>query len=466
VSAISLRRTLWRACAVLSISLCLLAVATRKATAQAVPAATWPIGDTSPADQPLPGQMLGSDLTLNQGVNAINAENESFDRFGLGLSAQGGLETNFLGTQTNQITTGIMQFGAEAGLQLHNERTRFFALYQPQYNVYPAYPEINNFAQRYFQSLTHDFTARSSIAWGVTGARFLSLNQYAPQTLGIGGLGIIVPTLGTELRQDSFESTNAATSIRYQYLLSTRTTLTGTLTGGFFLLIPADISSPNRGITERFFTSGADLRLDYQWSPSTTVGAEITPIYIYGLQPHGHEVAETVQATYHRQITATLSARVGAGPLFIQYSSPLFGSLQETSYAITGVVTRQLRQSQFSVGYNRAFLVNLLSPAVVSNSVNGNAYLPFHGHWIYTGTATYARDAGSSNTFGTGQFVGASTQLAYQVARRFQVFALYSVISERFSSGTGSSSQGFTRNQIGGGIRFNLGNPMTSGGMQ
>ena len=116
-----------------------------KAVAQAVPAGELPPGEGNPADQVLPGQSLGSNLSLNQGVNAINAENQSFDRFGLGLSASGGEQTNFLGTQTNQQMASYAQFMADGGVLLRSERTRYFLLYQPQYNVYPELFAVEQF---------------------------------------------------------------------------------------------------------------------------------------------------------------------------------------------------------------------------------------------------------------------------------------------------------------------------------
>ena len=99
-----------------------------KAVAQAVPAGELPPGEGNPADQVLPGQSLGSNLSLNQGVNAINAENQSFDRFGLGLSASGGEQTNFLGTQTNQQTASYAQFMADGGVLLRSEQNPLFSL--------------------------------------------------------------------------------------------------------------------------------------------------------------------------------------------------------------------------------------------------------------------------------------------------------------------------------------------------
>ena len=81
-----------------------------RAIAQAVPAGELPPGESNPMDPLLPGQSLGSNLSLNQGVNAISAENQSFEKYGLGLSASGGDETNFFGTQTNQQSAGYAQF--------------------------------------------------------------------------------------------------------------------------------------------------------------------------------------------------------------------------------------------------------------------------------------------------------------------------------------------------------------------
>lgn len=456
-----------------------------RAMAQAVPAGELPPGESSPTDQVLPGQSLGSNLSLNQGVNAINAENESFQRFGLGLSASGGEETNFLGTQTNQLTAGYGQFAADGAVLLHNERTRYFLVYQPQYNLYPQFSQVNNFSQSAFQSVAHSMSDRSWIEWDATAARYLSLDQFLPQSLGIGGIGVVVPTPAAQLLQDSFKVTNAATTLIYKYLINSRMTFTGTATGAFFLLVPSQVQTsagtpvptPDTGFGERFVTSGADLRLGYQLTGRDAVGAAITPVYVYGMVPAGHEAAETVQATYTRELTPTFTATVGAGPLFIQSSSIQIGnvrvgSFQDTSYAVNASLSRLLKQSQFTVNYSRAIMVNLLEPAIAANTVSSSAYLGFGNSWIFTGAGSYSRYGGNGTLYGFGQVYGGSAQIAYQWTKSVQLFALYSVLSESFSSGSTQSSLGFTRNRFGGGIRFNLGNPIarsnstTPGGMQ
>jgi hypothetical protein len=401
-------------------------------------------------------------------VNAINAENQSFERYGLGLSASGGDETNFFGTQTNQQSAGYGQFAADGGLLLHNERTRYFLLYQPQYNIYPQYSNVNNFSQRGYQSLAHAISARSALQWDTTAARYLSLNQYLPQSLGIGGVGVVVPTLGTQLEEDSFEVTNAASTINYKYLINTRMTFSATGTGAYFLMVPSRVMSsvPNPNLTERFLTVGGDVRLTYQLTLRDTVGGALTPIYIDGISPGGHESAETLQATYARELSPTFTARVAAGPLFIQSSGADIGTFNDTSYSINASLSRKLRQSEFSVYYTRAILVNLLEPAIVSNSIGSSAYLGFGNNWIFIGAGSYTHNAGNGQLYGPGHVYGGSAQLAYQIGKDLQLFALYSITSQSFSTAVNAPSLGFTRNQFGGGIRFNLGNPVTRGGLQ
>ncbi|MGC1781690.1 MAG: hypothetical protein WA708_04150 [Acidobacteriaceae bacterium] len=430
------------------------------AMAQAVPPATWPGGNGNPAEQPLPGQVLGSDLTLNQGATAIAAENESFNKFAVGLQASGGAITNFFGSSTNPQTAGFAQFTGNFGVLLQNERTRYFAFYQPQYNLYPQFTQVNSFAQSAFQTLTHQITERTGIEWDLTGARYLSLNQFLPQTLEIGGIGIIVPTIGQQLLEDSYEITNAATTVHLRSLLSARWTLDATVTGGFFLLVPTDEATATPNATQRFVTSGGDIQLNYQLSDRDIVGGELTPIYTYGLLPSGHETAETLEGVYQRQLTPTLSARVAAGPLFIQSSSSIYGSLQDTSYAVNAALSRSLRQSQFSLTYSRAFIVSLLSPATAANSVGFTAYVPMGRNWIAIGDATWVHDSGTA-TYGAGTIYGGEGELAYQLASKVQIFGRYSVLSQSFDQLTGQQSYSFVRNQFGGGIRFSLGNPTT-----
>lgn len=409
--------------------------------------------------------MLGSDLTLNQGVNAIAAENESFDRYGLGLQASGGAITNFFGSQTNKVTAGFAQFSADAGILLRTNRSRFFAFYQPQYNLYPQYSQVNNYAQSAFSNFTHQLTEHTAFAWDATGARYLSLNEFLPQTLGIGGIGIVVPTLGQQLLETSFQVTNGATTLHLRSLLNERLTFDASLTGAIFLIVPKDVTRVGSSGTERIVTSGADFRVAYQRTERDTIGFAVTPVYLLGFTPAGHEIAETVQGTFARQLTPTLSASVAAGPLFIQSSSPVFGSVQATSYAVNAGLSRQIRQSQFSLTYSRAFMVNFLTPAVVSNGAGFSTYLPLRRNWILLGNATYTHDSGTTN-YGTGNIYSGSAELAYQIATKLQLFGRYSLLSQSFAAASGLQAYSFTRNQFTGGIRFNLGNPNTPGGVQ
>lgn len=474
LSHISEPRTRLRLHVMMSALVCMILLPVGRAAAQAVPAGTAPGGDTSPYDQPLIGQSLGSDLTLNQGATAIEAENESFNRYALGLQVEGGAQTNFLGSQTNQVTAAYTSFTADAGLNLHTQRTQYFLLYQPQYNVYPQFSSINNFAQTFYQTLDHAVTEHVGVSWDLTAARYLSLDQYLPQSLGIGGIGIVVPTLQTELLQNSFEVTNAATVMKLQYLISERMTFTGALTGGYFIMIPADRSAttPTTIPTERFVTAGADLKLTYQWTAKDSVGGELTPIYIYGVKPSGNLKAEALQAIYTRQLNATTSVSVGAGPLFFQASIPSFGSTNEVSYALTAGVSRKIRQSQQSASYSRAFLVGFLSPAIVANEFSANSQVPLPHHWLATGAFNYTSEA-TSGSFGTqagdqygGSLYGGTARIAYLIGKRAEVYGLYARFSQDLSYGQTQSAYNFTQNKFGGGIRFNLGNPNTNGGQQ
>lgn len=433
-----------------------------QAMGQAVPAGS---GDTNPSDQPLAGQALGSSLTLNQGVSAIAAENESFERYGLGLATSGGYITNFLGSQSNPLGTGYLQFNVNGGLMLRSSRTHYFALYQPQYTVYPQYTVVNNLSQAFYQSLVHSFSEHTAMSWGTTAARYLGLNEYLPQSLGIGGIGVIVPTPGQQLLKNSYELTNAATNLSLRHLMSARMSFTGTLTGAYFLEAPTNVAQLNPSVAQRFITSGLDARMDYQWTRRDAVGVAVTPIYVEGLTPSGHQSAETLQGTYQRQLTSTLSATVAAGPLFIQSSSSQFGSATYNSYAVSASITRQLRQSQFAAGFSRALLVNLLEPPLVADSVSGSAYLPEGSHWIFSGAGSYSHSAATS-LYGAGHLYGGSAQASYRISRQMQLFALYSLISQSYTFGSTQQLSGFTRNQFGAGIQFNLGNAITQGGMQ
>lgn len=461
-----LRSSVLHLSGVLCFALCLLPTLGRQAAAQALPAATAPMGDLNPEDQPLPGQQLGTDLTLNQNIRAINAENESFSRFGLGFQVTGGAQTNFFGTETNPVTAAYTNVSADFGLVLHNNRTRYFALYQPEYDMYPQYTSLNHLSQNFFQDVDYVLSERAAITWGTTASRYLSIDQYLPESLGIGGIGFVVPTLQTQALENSYESSNVATSLRLQYLMSTRLTFTGTLTSSWFLLVPIDYAGASGSFSERFMINGGDFRLDYQLDLKDTIGAEVTPIYVYGLNPVGHDTDETLQAIYKRQVTSTLTVEAGAGPLFIQSTSPAYGNFQDTSYAVNAAVSHQIRHSQFTLMYQRAIVVDFLGPPLADHEVNFNSHIPLASHWIITSNALYIHDLGNALE-GPGTIYGGSAQIAYQIAHKVQLFAQYSRLSQNFALGQiQAQPYAFSQNQFGAGIRFNIGNPITLGGVQ
>ncbi len=461
----NVRRPVWLAI-LLCAAACLLPVLAQQAAAQAAPAATWPAGDTAPAEQPLEGQMLGTDLNLNQDVNAIGAENESFDKYALGVAALGGAQTNFFGTKTDHITVGYLQLSGNAGLNLRNDRTHFLALYSPQYNIYPQYSTVNGYDQRYYQTLEHLLSEHAVIGWDTTASRYLSLDQYLPQGLNIGGIGVVVPALGTELFDDSFQVTNAATSLRLRYLVSDRMTFTADATTGYFLLVPTNRSFSSV-YGERFITSGANAQLNYQLTAKDTIGGAMTALYIDGLTPSGHATVEAPEFLYKRQLSAVLKVEAGAGPLFVQSTGTTELGLttpayKDTSYALNAGISRQVRQSQFSLAYSRAFVVSFLAPGVIANQVGFTGYVPMAHHWILTSAASYVHE--NSTIYG-GTIYGGSAQMSYLIGPRTELYGLYSVYSQNLSGGA-ANSYGFTRNKFGAGIRFTLGNPTTPGGTQ
>lgn len=428
------------------------------------------MGDAAPEDQPLMGQQLGSNLTLNQTVGTTNAENEAFNRYDLDFQAEGGAQTNLFGTKTDQQTVGYMTFTADGALNLRSDRTRYYALYEPRYNVYPQYSYVNSFGQTFLQSLNHSITQHVWVYWDTTASRYLSLEQFLPPTLGIGGIGIVAPNLQTLLLASRFEQTNAATSLRLRNLMSSRMTFTATATGAFFLTVPVNETKVAGTFGQRFLTGGADLRLDYQMDPRDSIGAEITPIYVYGLSPKGHLAAEAVQGVFKRQLTAMTSVTAAAGPLFFQVSLPGLGSSQNISYAVNASVTRQIRQSQLTVGYSRAFIVSFLTLPTVAQQATLNAYIPMRRHWVLTAAASYARNSsqktGSNSAAGYGGTIyGGSAQIAYLLGPKTEFYGIYSRFSQDFTYGP-TQGYSYSQNKFGAGIRFTLGNPTTTGGMQ
>jgi len=246
--------------------------------------------------------------------------------------------------------------------------------------------------------------------------------------------------------------------------MSARSTFTASLTSSWFLFVPIDISGATGQYSERFTVSGADFKYQYQWDLRDSIGVEATPVYTYGLNPYGHDVDETLELLYQRQLSATWTASVGAGPLFIQSTGPAYGSVQDVTYAANASLSHQIRESQFALSYQRAFIVSFLEPALASDEINFNTHVPISKHWIVTSNFLYVRELGSIQA-GSGTIYGGSGQAAYQIGSRAQLFAQASRLSQSYNFGL-PQPYAFTQNQFSVGIRLNVGNPITRGGTQ
>ena len=181
------------------------------------------------------------------------------------------------------------------------------------------------------------------------------------------------------------------------------------------------------------------MRVDYQWTPRDVVGGSCDPVYVYGVTPSGHQSAETVQGTYQRHLTSDVNGMVGAGPLFIQSSSPQIRQHDDNSYAVNASISRQLRQSQFSAGYTRAFLVNLLEPAVATDSIQRMLISP-RGITGFSAERVRIHTAAATDVYGAGHVVGGSAQISYQLTTEMQFFAQYSIFRRLYSYGTAQPS--------------------------
>jgi hypothetical protein len=395
---------------------------------------------------------------VNANANSVLLTDHQQAPFNASIELRGSYTPNVFASSQNTMADGYFAGAAPVGYRFENADTRFSANYRIDGYIYPGYPEVNSISQVYTHRLQHRSSEETSYSWDVATGRTSSVGQYLPAVIAVGGTGVVQPTVGQNVAQNSYTTSNIVTDIGIVHRFTEVDRITATATGGW---IEQHEIVAAAGVPAEILRSepvGVDIQYDHRITAKSSLGAEVTDLYLRGLAPVGHENYAVTEATFKRKFSPYLAAEVAAGPLFSRQTSAQTGAASTTGYAANAGFDYDTTFARVTVNYSRVIQLQYQAAPVIANQVFGVFDRPISrdfdltlvGRYIHSGSAV--GEPAQDNLSLTGR-------LGYYLTSRLQLF----VSGARFqlvSAPLPTRPLSYNQNVFSGGIDFLFGPPL------
>jgi hypothetical protein len=349
---------------------------------------------SGPAGDALQVDPINTLAYVNANASSVQYTDRLHGPLSIGVEARGAYADNVFDAAQGRQSGAYFTGGAPVGYRWENDRARFSVNYRIDGFVYPGYSSINSISQIYLHKWQYTKSDITNFYWDVAAGRVTSLGQYLPTLIPIGNTGVTQPTIGANVLENSYTTSDAITVLGFTHKLSDYSQMTGSVTGGW---IEERQDAPIPGEARQYLKTepaGFDFELDHLISPKTALGGEVTNVFIRGLAPVGHDDYTAVEATFKHNFTPTIGMRVAAGPLFAVVSSSTIKS-NDVTYALSGAVDYTTINSRINLDYARVIAVDYQTTPAVANqfsavfdrSLTRGLDLTLAARYIHTGSS-------------------------------------------------------------------------------
>ncbi|HWZ13462.1 MAG TPA: hypothetical protein VNX22_10020 [Acidobacteriaceae bacterium] len=400
---------------------------------------------------------------VNENADTTQYVDREAGPFNLGIDLKSGYGDNLFNTPGSTQSGYYTGFGVPVGLRLRSKQTLFNANYRIDQIYYPQFSDVANTSQSLTGQLEHHASEHTSYFWNLSGGRINNFGQYLPAFIQIGNTGVAQGSVRTSGLENGYTTSNAASSLGFTHGLSERNQVFGTVTIGWVEQAQgkADPGQPRQLI--RSEVAGLDLRYDHATGPRSSIGAEVTNVYIRGLAPRGHDNYTTLSAIYRRTLTAHLDFHASAGPLFSVASGGGVGSQQNFTYAASANMDYSIAHTRIGVGYNRVLQLDYIQSAVTANQFSGMFDRELSPTIDLTIDGRYVLSDSSSALLRQSQF-GVDGRINKRIAANILLFVSATRSQQTAPSALGNTNS-FSRDDVSAGITVLFGNPIYSRGV-
>jgi len=401
-------------------------------------------------------------VSTNESADTLQYADRELGPVNVGVDLKGGFSDNLFNSSGGGGSGSFAGFAVPVGLRFRNVKTQFNLNYRADKVFYPAHTEIDNFSQAYSNQLEHHTSEHTALYWNFIAGRLTDIGQFLPSIIPIGSGGIAQGPSAANAAESSTTTSNLATSLGFTHDVSEDSKVLGTLTAGW---IEQAQGKPAPGTARQILRNdvgGIDLQYQRAISLRTTLGGEVTQVYIRGLAPRGHENYVAVEGTYVRQLTDHLDLRVGAGPLFNSSTSVGVKPQTDVSYAASADVQYRIQRTLIGFDFSRVFQLGYQQTATIGNQISASFDRELSRTLDVTVDGRYVR-SDSSSINQNQSTLGITGRVNKRIAPNVLLF-LSASRSQQRTPAVLLNGNSYNRDDVFGGITVLLGNPLYSRG--
>ena len=444
-------------CALLCLIVCLAIPAPGQVSSPVVdlPSLAISTDQTSEPNRPAPPPTLEG---VNDNADSVGFRDREHGPFNLGFELRGGWSDNLFNTSLNAKSSESYSAGVPIGARWHGSKSDLDVNYRIDAWRYPEYSSVNSISQTYQHQWKYRSSDLTSYFWSGSAGRVESLGQYLPVVIAIGSTGVAQSSVGSNVLENSYVTTSAASAAGFLHQVSENNSISGTATAAWIEQAQKQAVSNQPRAILRSEPAGLDFRFDHQSSSDLSIGAEVTDVYIRGLAPSGHVNFTTLEATSQYKFTQTLTFLVAAGPLFYTANSTA-DNVSSVSYAASATVNYVTRAARITGGYSHVVQLGYIDPATAAHELSLIFDRALTRSIDLTVDGRYVRTVANLPALRQSDF-GITTNATRYLTPKLGVVLAFAGFQQTNPQGLAKSPP-INSNQFSFGITYLLGNPFT-----
>jgi hypothetical protein len=415
--------------------------------------------DSSDTESQVPPSTLQG---INDNASSVNFMDREHGPVNFGFELRGGWSDNLFDTSLNTKSTGSYVAGVPVGVRWRGNTSDLSVNYRIDSWQYPRYSSINSLSQTYQHQWKYRTSDVTSYFWDGSAGRVASLGQYLPVVIAIGSTGVAQSSVGGNVLENSYITTSAASAAGFLHELSEHDSISGIATAAWIEEAQRQPSQNQHRAILRSEPAGLDFRFDHEASLKTSIGAEVTNLYIRGLAPSGHLDLTTTEASYGYKFTPAFTLLVDAGPLFNLTSGT--SDVGRYSYSASATVSYITPAARISASYAHVLQLGYIAPATTAHQVSILFDRALNRSLELTVDGRYVRASADLASLRQSNF-GITAVVVRRLTSRLALL-LNLAQFQQTNPATLGDNMSFASNQFSVGITYVLGDPLVHEGVR
>ena len=356
-------------------------------------------------------------------------------------------DDNVFSSSLIRLSDNVSRISARFTAAVQKKHLRVQFHYYPDYVSYLKYSDRNALSHRFADELDYSFSGRTDLSWKLDASRAPGYTGSPLQLVSFDTIQL--PVFNPAALQSDATILNANSNLSLTHRFSARSSVSFGLQGSVVRFTPANGIPVSTLFSQNSYSGGGDLGWDYEFVPKRKIGIELCNTYFGFLDPSSHSYYQFAKLRYSQSFGHGYQFSMGAGPSRREtQANPLFGlgKIQSTGYAADLSLSKVSERQTIGVTYNHGSQLGLTQGSIASDSVSLSAMRKIGRKWHADGSFSYSlSNSASVLSPSDNSSYAVSASLGYQLRRDLDFTAGYSYVNELIGQGL-PGSLGFDRN--------------------